>query len=430
MRLSLALVSAAVTSMVALAFLVPLALMVREIARDHALTDAERQAASLAPALAISTDRAAVERAVESTRAGEAGRVAVHLPGRATIGTSHARLEDLQTATVRGRSFSADAPGGYVLLQPVAMDQGRTTVVEVYLPKEDLTRGVRSAWIVLTGVATVLVAGSVFVADRLAARVVGSARTLAKAATVLGDGDLRTRIDPQGPPELREAGRAFNTMADRVEALLAAERELVADLSHRLRTPLTAMRLNAAALGPEPAAEQTRQAVTRLEEEVDRIIGTARKQKERALCDAAEVLRDRMAFWSALAEDQDRECDLVGADAPVIVPVARGELSAVLDSLLGNVFRHTPEGTTFVVTLHEGTGRVVILVADAGPGIADSGAALRRGESGGGSTGLGLDIAYRMAKAAGGEVRIDRSTLGGAQIQIWLPLLDSGRRPV
>jgi len=427
MRLSLALVSAAVTSMVALAFLVPLALMVREIARDHALTDAERQAASLAPALAISTDRAAVERAVESTRAGEAGRVAVHLPGRATIGTSHARLEDLETATVRGRSFSARAPGGYVLLQPVAMDRGRTTVVEVYLPKGDLTRGVRSAWIVLTGVATVLVAGSVFVADRLAGRVVGSARTLAKAATVLGDGDLRTRIDPQGPPELREAGRAFNTMADRVEALLAAERELVADLSHRLRTPLTAMRLNAAALGPEPAAEQTRQAVTRLEEEVDRIIGTARKKKELALCDVAEVLRDRMDFWSALAEDQDRECDLVGAGGRVVVPVARGELSAVLDSLLGNVFRHTPEGTAFVVTLHEGTGRVVILVADAGPGIADPGAALRRGASGGGSTGLGLDIAYRMAKAAGGDVRIDRSTLGGAQIQVWLPTASARR---
>jgi signal transduction histidine kinase len=421
MRLSLALVSAAVTSMVALAFLVPLALIVREIARDHALTDAERQAASLAPALAISTDRAALERAVESTRAGAAGRVAVHLPGRATIGTSHARLADLRTASVRGRSFSVSAPGGYVLLQPVALDQGRTTVVEVYLPKGDLTRGVRAAWIVLTGVATALVVGSVVVADRLAARVVGSARTLAKAATVLGAGDLRTRIDPQGPPELREAGRAFNTMADRVEALLAAERELVADLSHRLRTPLTAMRLNATGLGPEPAAEQTRQAITRLEEEVDRIIGAARRPKERALCDAAEVLRDRMDFWSALAEDQGRECDLIGAGRPVIVPVARGELSAVLDSLLGNVFRHTPEGTAFVVTLHEGAARVVILVADAGPGIADSGAALRRGTSGGGSTGLGLDIAYRMAKAAGGEVRIDRSTLGGAQIQIWLP---------
>jgi signal transduction histidine kinase len=427
MRRSLALVSAAVTSMVALAFLVPLGLMVREIARDRALADAERQAGSLAPALAISTDRAAIERAVDSTQAGEAGRIAVHLPGRATIGTSHAHLEDLQNAMVRGRSFSAGAPGGYVLLQPVAMDQGRTTVVEVYLPKQDLTRGVRSAWIVLTGVAAALVLGSVVVADRLAARVVGSARTLAKAATVLGAGDLRTRIDPQGPPELREAGRAFNTMADRVEALLAAERELVADLSHRLRTPLTAMRLNAAALGDEPAAEQTRLAVRRLEEEVDQIIGAARKPKQRAFCDAAEVLRDRMEFWSALAEDQGRDCTLVGAEQPVVVPIVRGELSAVLDSLLGNVFRHTPEGTAFMVTLYEGVGRVAILVADAGPGIADSDEALRRGASGGGSTGLGLDIARRMAKAVGGDVRIDRSTLGGAQIQIWLPAAGARR---
>jgi signal transduction histidine kinase len=428
MRRSLALVSAAVTSMVALAFLVPLALMVREIARDRALADAERQAGSLAPALAISTDRAAIERAVESTQAGEAGRVAVHLPGRTTIGTSHAHLEDLQTAMVRGRSFSADAAGGYVLLQPVAMDRGRTTVVEVYLPKQDLTRGVRSAWIVLTGVAAVLVLGSVVVADRLAARVVGSARTLAKAATVLGAGDLRTRIDPQGPPELREAGRAFNTMADRVEALLAAERELVADLSHRLRTPLTAMRLNAAALGTEPAAEQTRLAVRRLEEEVDQIIGAARKpKKKRSFCDAAEVLRERMEFWSALAEDQGRDCTLVGAEDSVAVPIVRGELSAVLDSLLGNVFRHTPEGTEFMVTLYEGVDRVAIFVADAGPGIADSGEALRRGSSGGGSTGLGLDIARRMATAVGGDVRIDRSTLGGAQIQIWLPAAGTRR---
>jgi signal transduction histidine kinase len=428
-RRSLALVSAAVTSMVALAFLVPLALMVREIARDRALAEAERQAASLAPALAITSDRAAIERAVASTQAGEAGRVAVHLPGRPTIGVSHAHLEDLRTAMARGRSFSAQAPGGYVLLQPVAMDQGRTTVVEVYLPKEDLTRGVRSAWIVLTGVAAALVLGSVVVADRLAARVVGSARILAKAATVLGSGDLRTRIDPQGPPELREAGRAFNTMADRVEALLAAERELAADLSHRLRTPLTAMRLNAAALGDEPAAEQTRLAVRRLEEEIDQIIGAARRPKrQRSVCDAAEVLRDRMEFWSALAEDQGRDCTLVGAERPVHVPVVRTELSAVLDALLGNVFRHTPEGTAFVVTLHEGVGRVVILVADAGPGIADSDAALRRGASGGGSTGLGLDIAHRMAKAVGGDVRIDRSTLGGAQIQIWLPTAGASPR--
>jgi signal transduction histidine kinase len=91
-----------------------------------------------------------------------------------------------------------------------------------------------------------------------------------------------------------------------------------------------------------------------------------------------------------------------------------------VDALLGNVFRHTAEGTAFSVTLHEGKDTVGILIADAGPGIADPEAALERGSSGAGSTGLGLDIARRLAESTGGTLRLDRSSLGGAQIQVWL----------
>jgi signal transduction histidine kinase len=76
---------------------------------------------------------------------------------------------------------------------------------------------------------------------------------------------------------------------------------------------------------------------------------------------------------------------------------------------------------------------VAIFFADAGPGIADPGAALQRGRSGRGSTGLGLDIARRVAESGGGELRIDRSALGGAQVQMWLrtggpPPARGGRR--
>jgi signal transduction histidine kinase len=104
----------------------------------------------------------------------------------------------------------------------------------------------------------------------------------------------------------------------------------------------------------------------------------------------------------------------------VRVPVARPDLVAVADALLGNIFLHTIEGTEFAVTLHAGNGVAVIFFADAGPGIGDPKAALERGSSSGGSTGLGLDIARRVAEATGGELRIDRSALGGAQLQLWL----------
>ncbi|GLW62683.1 two-component sensor histidine kinase [Actinomadura rubrobrunea] len=425
MRRTLVLVSLAVTSMVALAFLIPLALTVREIARDRALTTAERQASALGPVLVVTEDPAALERAVASTQAGAARRMAVHMPDGTVVPKQpggevvRVRPEQLAEAGRRGRWHTARVPDGWALLQPVALDAGRTAVVEVFIPDEELTRGVWQAWGVMTAVAAALVAGSVAVADRLGARMIRSTRRLAEAASAFGAGDLSVRIEPDGPPELVEASMAFNAMADHVVQLLAAEREMAADLSHRLRTPLAALRLNAEALGEGPVADQTREAVDRIEREVDQIIRTVRRPSRRGSCDAAKVLRERVEFWSVLAEDEGRSCELIGADRPAPLPLPAAELAAAVDALLGNIFRHTPEGTDFAVTLHVGEGITGILVADAGPGIADPEAALKRGQSGGGSTGLGLDIARRAAESTGGYLRIHRSVLGGAQIQMW-----------
>ncbi|MGA5269816.1 ATP-binding protein [Streptomyces lydicamycinicus] len=442
MRWALVKVALAVTAMVVVAFAVPLGLVVKELARDRAYSNAERQAATIGPVLAITTDRGQLERAVASAETGSGRRIGVHVPAGGKndspveIGTRRAPQADVAAAAKLGRASISPVPGGSSLLQPTAVASG-IAVVEVFVPDAALTNGVTTSWLVLAGVGLALVIGSVAVADRLGTRMVRPAQRLAGAAHDLGKGKLGVRVLEDGPKELRSAASAFNAMADQVVQLLANERELAADLSHRLRTPLTVLRLNAASLGDSPAADQTRSAVEQLEREVDQIIRTAREQKAQnqqaaavAGCDAAEVIRERMAFWSALAEDEGRTVRIAGADRPVRLPVARPDLAAALDAMLGNVFRHTPEGTAFAVDVHNAEEAVIVLVSDAGPGIDDPDAALRRGHGGGGdgSTGLGLDIVRRLAESTGGDVRIGRSVYGGTEVRVWLAL-DGGSAP-
>ncbi|GAA3068831.1 sensor histidine kinase [Streptomyces glomeratus] len=440
MRWALVKVCVAVTTMVVVAFAVPLGLVIKEMARDRAFSNAERQAAAIAPALSITTDRDELERVVAS--AGSDDGIAVHIPAgdgtkAADIGRRRAAAEDIETTRRLGRASTTEVPGGSALLQPTALSSGAIAVVEVYVPESDVSNGVGTAWAVLAGVGIALIVGSVAVADRLGVRMVQPAQRLVEGAHELGEGKLGARVREEGPTELRLAAAAFNSMADQVVQLLANERELAADLSHRLRTPLTVLRLNAASLGEGPAAEQTRTAVAQLEREVDTIIRTAREAKPQTVaagpgagCDAAEVVRERMEFWSALAEDEGRKWRVAGIDRPVRIPVARADLAAALDALLGNVFRHTAEGTAFAVDVHNGEDAVIVLVSDAGPGIADPDAAMARGRGSGsdGSTGLGLDIVRRLAESTGGDVRIGSSVLGGTEVRIWFQL--DGRAPV
>ncbi|HET6214379.1 MAG TPA: HAMP domain-containing sensor histidine kinase [Micromonosporaceae bacterium] len=412
--------SIAVTSLVALAFLIPLALVVQQLARERALADAERQAAIVVAVLAVTTDPVAVERAVAATGDAAADRVAVHgleSDGPPT-GVARARPEDIRLAAEQSHAVIVDVPGGLAYLEPVDIGLAPAAVVEVFIPAAELSKGVREAWYALAAVGLGLVAVSVLVGDKLAAKVVGSARGLAAAAGALGDGDLDVRVRPSGPRELAEAGTAFNTMADRVAVLLATERELIADLSHRLRTPLTVLRLEVETISEAP---RVRHAVDALEAEVDDLIRTARlpavaKAAGVAWCDAADVVRNRMSFWSAVAEDQGRACAVYGTDGAAPVPVPGTDLAAAIDALLGNVFRYTPQGTPVEVAVARRDGYVSVRIEDAGPGIPDPDWALRRGASEAGSTGLGLDIVRRVTVAGGGSLNIDRGRLGGASV--------------
>ncbi|WP_229067581.1 HAMP domain-containing sensor histidine kinase [Actinoplanes sp. DH11] len=415
MRWALNRLALAITSMVALAFLVPLAVATRQIAYDRAISDARQQATAMVTVLGVNSDPVELTNAVASTAAGSAGRLAVHLPGLEPIGITHLNGDTVRRAVGERRSATAEAPGGIAYLQPTVLTDGRTVVVEVFVPEEETRRGVGFAWLALGGLAVVLVGGSVLLADRLGSQLVKSTRQLAAATRRLGGGELNERITPTGPPELRDAARDFNAMADDLRRLLDRERELAADLSHRLRTPLTGLRLDVEAMPPGPIAERMRQACDLLDEELEAIITGARlgvEARGTERCDLVEVLADRLAFWSVLAEDQERPWEVVGGNEPVMVPMSRSDVILVVDAMLGNVFSHTPDGVAFRVIV-SGSG---LLVDDAGPGIPDPERAVKRGFSGAGSTGLGLDIVRRAAETVRGQLVIARSPLGGARV--------------
>jgi signal transduction histidine kinase len=432
----------AITSLVAMAFLIPLGLLVQQLAHERALAQAERQTAIVVSVLAVTTDPNAVADVIGTTTANaDVGPVAVHGLAEEIVGTSYASTEEIEQTAGQGATVLASVPGGIAYLEPVEVEDGQVAVVEVFVPDSELTAGVRAAWTALAVVAAGLVLGSAVVGDRLAGRIVRPARNLAHAATALGDGDLDVRVRPSGPRELAEAGVAFNQMADRLAALRIAEREMVADLSHRLRTPLTGLRLDVEAL--EEAADEhpssmdgdrhragarVRQALQTLEQEIDTLIRTTRHAAAAATaaaanrpappgrCDASEVVAERMTFWSAVAGDQNRPCEVFGTHRPAPVNVPASELGAALDAVLGNAFRYTPQGTALEVAVSRHDGWVAVRVDDAGAGIPDPDRALTRGASDRGSTGLGLDIARRVAQAGGGSVSVGRGALGGASV--------------
>ncbi len=438
MRRRFVLVSLAVTAMVTLVFAVPLALLVRMVAEHRAIMDAELEAAGIATVLAMTDNRDQVNLAVRNTGFGAQRYVLVHVPDGPPIGDGDGWASATLLDGVRNEPTTEKVPGGMVHLRPAPLPPpgDRTAVVEVFLPDELLRRHVHVAWVVLGGLGVGMLIASVLLADRLASGAVNATRRLAGVASRLGDGDLGVRVQPSGPPEIATVGAAFNTLADRFQVLLANERELVADLSHRLRTPLTALRLNAESLPAGEARQRVLTAAANLEREVDAIIRQARwplAMRRPARCELVNLVRERVRTWSALADDQGRRWLLDAPSHPIWVPVNRADVAAAVDAIVGNVFRHTPEGTPYQVRIRDSDGYVALSVDDGGPGIDQPWAALQRGASGGASTGLGTDIARRVAEQAGGGIEIGRGELGGANVTLTLrttepPTGGSGKR--
>jgi len=422
MRRRLVLAAVAATTTIVLAFCIPLARLVRDIARDQAIAMAERDAERVTGALAITIDADAVETVISSTVAGREGRVGVVFADGSIVGSVDGSGEEIELGRDSQSMFTVDAGDAVLLLAPVELGDG-VAVISVRIPDEDLEQGVAGAWLILTGVAVVLLAAGVLIADRVATSVTRPAVALADAARRVADGDLSVRVTPAGPPELSRAARGFNDLASRLSDLVAHERQGVADLAHRLRTPLAAMRLDADGVEDPEVRARLADDVAELERAVDTVIREARHPIRRAITpvsDLAAVTRERVAFWSALADEQGRPWT---ADVPAMrlaVGVPREELEAVVDALLDNVFTHTPAQTGFEVSAGAiGAQRARLVVRDHGPGLGASVPGSTFG-SAPGRTGLGLDIAARVAGTAGGTLEV--ADEGGVVVVLELPL--------
>ncbi|MPZ25233.1 MAG: HAMP domain-containing protein [Micromonosporaceae bacterium] len=408
---------AATTSVVLLAFLVPLGLLLRSEAEQHAIATATLEAQALAAVVALDPEQAAGELGPGTP---DGPRMSVFLPDGRVLGTAADRTPSIELAA-RGRAFNAESGGGVEVLVPVQGLSDGAAVIRAYVPEPALHRGVARTWALLAGLGLVVFGLGLLLADRLGRRLVGSVAALAGTADRLARGDLSVRVAPGGTRELVRVGTELNLLAARIRELLAAEREEVADLAHRLRTPVTALRLDVEAL-PDPESRARLAAdVDALGRVVDEVIRTARRpvrEGPRPAADLAEVAGERVGFWSALAEETGRSLTGQPPGPPVLVRAAREDLVVALDGLLENVFAHTPEGAPARVAVTprpEGGG--MLTVDDGGPGL-PAGLPARRGASDGGSTGLGLDIARRTAVAAGGDLRLGSGPLGGARVEL------------
>ncbi len=452
MRRRILLLVVGMTTLVVLAFAVPMAFLIRNSTVQQAQDKTVEQARNAAVAVRSYTTDAQIKAYVTSVSNSSGRPTSVELADGTIIGSTPAddfaprgqfgrgpgniRPGEVTPSDPRGigdpgatapvgasqgpQSLLQDVPGGGQVAFAVAQRVGeQPSLVRVYLSEQARYAGEGTKFLLLGGAALALIILGALAGEILTRRITRPLVETAHTATLLGSGDTTARAPVDGPSEVADVGRALNRLADRIDQLIAEERETVADLSHRLRTPLTALRLDAEALHDPAEAERVGNHVTALERMLTAVIHAARRpQREGRMphCDATEVVGERVAFWSALADDQGRRNTVRLPPEPLPVRAAAEELSAAVDALLENVIAHTPEGTDFAVTLTPTPTGARLTVTDNGPGLRDE--AVVRGRSDRGSSGLGLDIARRCAEAFGGSMTLGTSTSGGASITL------------
>jgi signal transduction histidine kinase len=232
-----------------------------------------------------------------------------------------------------------------------------------------------------------------------------------------------------GVPEMDAIAQGLDTSAARIAELVAREREFSGNVSHQLRTPLTALRLRIEEAGGESDPMGRRRELDAALAETDRLETTIADLLAHARhatggkpipVNLGSVAHEHAGTWRPVFARAGRALG-VSASKNVLAHASRGTVGQVLDVLLDNALRHGAGATRIEIT---SDGRAAsIVVADAGAGIADSerDRIFERGASGAGGTGIGLPLARALAQADGGSLRVAAG--GPTRFELRLPLL-------
>ncbi|MFD7338636.1 sensor histidine kinase [Streptomyces violascens] len=326
--------------------------------------------------------------------------------------------------------------GRLVVASPVVREGDVIAVVVTDSPTGSMRSGTLHGWLLIAAgelAAMLLAVGAAF---RLTGWVLRPVRVLDAVTHDIATGRMNSRVAAAGgPPELRRLAHSFNEMADNVEEVLEQQRAFVADASHQLRNPLSALLLRIELLAlelPEGNEEiaSVRTEGKRLAQVLDDLLGLALAEHAAAdlqLTDVGALVAERVAAWRPLAEDKGVRLFADGSAAATgwADPVA---LSSALDAVIDNALKFTPEGEEVRVTVAVDGPRATVTVSDRGPGLTDEELSrigdrfwrAGRHQNVKGS-GLGLSISRALLAAGGGTIAYAHHAPHGLCVTVTVP---------
>jgi len=438
-----------VTLLVLMLLQVPLGVFYAQRERDRLTADVERDARVIATIYEddLEAGRTLDPRPADEYQARTGARVVVvDARGMSLVDTGEAARQDfanrpeirtaLTGARASGTRHSATLHSDLLYVAvPVASSGVVHGALRVTLDAGKVNDRIHRFWLGLLGIAAVVVATMALVGWGIARSVTRPIRQLDETATRFSSGDLTVHAETfGGPPELRSLADTMSTMAVRLDALIAEQRSFVADASHQLRTPLTALRLRLENLQTHLAPEHAAELETAIDESnrlaalVGDLLQLARADQHppAVTADLAALASERADVWSAIADPRRITLRVVGDEAPLPVRSVPGAIEQILDNVLDNAISASPDQSVVTLTLTPGARRHELTVSDQGPGLSDQDKARAtrrfwRGNSTTPGTGLGLAIASALAEASGGEVRLADAPGHGLAVTLSLP---------